>query len=545
MLFREFRTRPEAGRTLSLLQQLSDCVRDPGDLWTYHELLLFGKAYPRTPEIRAFCDRELRGFYRRILALDEESRAELDQSGIVGTRISYAYDEPQARWLHRRLGRAIDVDWELYDEKDDDPIADILPFILEPALADASDDPELSSADLVNAWRGDRSALEWLLNGILRIPVPYRQHFYNNLALPLKLKLAVDGPSRTTLDDCEPDELFLWNPEEARRSFDLVSEVKRQITIPAPVNKERGRQLLDLALGTLLPRLRELYPATHGNPAEVYDIPLERGVRIIFWFMKPAMRLPLEAGWGILLLKNNVPIGYGAGGLMEDRSEIAINVFDTFRGGEAAWLYAQYARVLHALGAAPWLVTRKYQIGFENEEGLVSGAYWFYDKMGFRSIDPDIRKLADAERKKIARQNGYRTPRRILKSLCGADVVLSLEGRNPKEFVEFPLSAAGVSAGKVLPDPGGDSAGGIEDRVLAEMTRRFGVGYEGWSDTEKERFAQTSLFVLAVPETQKWGQEDRRNLLDLCRLKGSSCEADYARAYRKNRRFFAALRNCR
>jgi hypothetical protein len=30
--------------------------------------------------------------------------------------------------------------------------------------------------------------------------------------------------------------------------------------------------------------------------------------------------------------------------------------------------------------------------------------------------------------------------------------------------------------------------------------------------------------------------------MDLCRLKGSACEADYARAFRRNRRFFAELR---
>ena len=541
ILFREIRLRPEPQRTLELLKRLSDFTLTSKDLFEYHEILLFGKAYPRTRELYRFCAEQLRGFYRRIQILDEDERAELNQSGIVGTRIYYPYDEPMVRWLILRLGKAIDVDWAAYDEKDDDPLADILPQMIEPALGDAADDQDLSSQNLVAAWRGRKSSLEWILNGMQRFPEAIRPQLYNNLALPLVLKLIPEGPSRTLLDDGEPDELFLWNPDEARAPFDLVAEVKRPLTIPEPQTEKRGRELLDLAYGTLLPRLRELFPATHGNPAEVYDIPLERGIRIILWFMKPERRLPLEAGWGLLLLKNNVPIGYGAGGMLENRSEIAINVFDTFRGGEAAWLYSQYARVFHALGAAPWLVTRKYQIGYENEEGIASGAYWFWDKLGFRSTDAAIRKLADAERRKIARQKGYRSQRRILKKLCEADIVLSLEGKDPKEYREFPLGAAGLAAGRVIKEVFDWQSDRLHERILTEMQRRFGVNYEGWSADERRGFAQMSLFVLAVPGMEKWPEKEKRAVLDLCRFKGSACEADYARSFRKNRKFFSEL----
>jgi hypothetical protein len=541
-LFREIRTRPEPRRTLELLKQLCGLPLAPKELLQLHELLLFGKAYPRTREMRRFCASELRAFHQRVSALDDDERAQLDQSGIVGTRIFYPYDEFSIRWLRKRLGTSFDVDWEAYDEKDDDPLSDVLPLLIEPALGDAADEPDFSSQDLIEACRGSQTALDWILDGFLRFPPPLRAHLYEQLALPLVLDLVPGGPSRTLLDDGEPQELFLWDPDEARRPFDLLREVQRPLDFPAPASKARGRELLDLTYGTLLPRLRELYPATHGNPAEVYDIPLERGIRIILWFMKPAMRLPWEAGWGLLLFKNHVPIGYGAGGMLEDRSEIAINVFDTFRGGEAGWLYSQYARVFHALGAAPWLVTRKYQIGHENEEGIASGAYWFYDKLGFRSTDAAVRKLADAERRKIAKQKGYRTPRRMLKKLCEADVVLSLEGREPADYREFPLGHAGLATAKVIGQVFEGKREGLEGRIFEEMRRRYGLSAEGWSADEKTRFAQMSLFVLAVPGSEKWPPQQLQAAMDICRLKGSPCEADYARAFRRNRKFFAELR---
>ena len=45
-----------------------------------------------------------------------------------------------------------------------------------------------------------------------------------------------------------------------------------------------------------------------------------------------------------------------------------------------------------------------YQLGHGNEEGLASGAWWFYYKLGFRPLDPDIRKLARRRRKLWSRR---------------------------------------------------------------------------------------------------------------------------------------------
>jgi hypothetical protein len=49
------------------------------------------------------------------------------------------------------------------------------------------------------------------------------------------------------------------------------------------------------------------------------------------------------------------------------------------------------------------------------------------------------------------------------------------------------------------------------------------------------------LFALAVPGIERWSERDRKRLFDLCRLKRGGLEADYARSFRGNRRFFEAL----
>lgn len=541
---RELRSYPNSSRVLTLLKGLVATASRPRALWTLHEFLLFYKAYPRSKAIRRFCETELNRFPQYIRALSDDEREGLAQTGIVGTRIYYPYDWATARWLMLRLGDTIEVDWRAYDQRDSDPLSEYLPLCIQPAEGDAADDPATTAQGFIEAARGPShgTSLAWVVDSFARaFADPVRQQIYNAMNLSLVMDLTPRGPSRTLLSDGQPSRLFIWDPEKARAKFDLMAEIKRPLRFPLPVPLRRGRALLDLAYGTLLPRLRELYPATHGNPAEVYDVALERGIRMILWFMVPEFRLPLEAGWGLLIFKNNVPIGYGAGGMLHDRSEIAINVFDTFRGGEAAWLYSQLARLLNNLCHAPWLVTRRYQIGYENEEGVASGSFWFYDKLGFRSVDPEIRKLADQERAQIARHKGYRTPRRVLKKLCQADVVLSLDGAPTAAYREFPLGNAGLAASGVIAEDFDGNRHDLQNRILVRLRQRFGVSCSGWTAHEKSRFAQMGLFVLALPHVDRWPTRDKIALFEFCRLKGSACEADYTRAFRKNGKFFEEL----
>ena len=68
---------------------------------------------------------------------------------------------------------------------------------------------------------------------------------------------------------------------------------------------------------------------------------------------------------------------------------------------ETAWVYAQTLRLLHQLHGTRAISVYPYQIGDDNEEAIASGAFWFYRKLGFRSMHPDLEKLAQAEERKV------------------------------------------------------------------------------------------------------------------------------------------------
>lgn len=543
LLLQELRTRPDAARTLALLKQVAKHSLSPSRLMDYHEHLLFYKAYPLSKAIRHFCEDELLRFTERINALDDYSRSQLDLSGIVGTKMTYAYEFPNAKWMISKIGKKIELDWDLLSENGNEGLENMLPIIMEASEGDAIDSPDVSMQDYLEAARGKYSALQWLLK---RLEETFSKQslwpVYDSLLLDLSYELIPPAPSRSLVEDHPPRELYLWNPQAARKQLNVAREVTKPLYIGPTVKPQRGRELLDLVHGALLVRLREYYGATRANPDEFYDIPVGRGMRLLLWFMIPEYRLPLETGLGFLLVKNGVPIGYGGGGMHAQRIEIAINIFDTFRGGDAAWIYAQTARVCYAMCGSPWLVARKYQMGGDNnKEGLQSGSFWFYYKMGFRSIDPEIREQAEAERRKIQKTKGYRTPVSILKQLSKEDAVLSLRGEDPGTYREPVLGEIGMLVPNLIAERYGGNRANLTGKVLKDLRKLIGANYFGWTKAEKERFVQMGLFMLAIPGIDKWNRRDLDKLIRLARFKGSIREGDYVKAMRHNLRFFEAL----
>src|SRR6185436_7683372 len=152
--------------------------------------------------------------------------------------------------------------------------------------------------------------------------------------------------------------------------------------------------------------------------ARVFQTNIGRGVDIFIMGLPANRRLPLRAYHAAMIFKNGVPIGYFEGISLFERMESGFNLYYTFRDGETAWLYARLLSIFrHLLGVTAFSID-PYQIGYENEEGIESGAFWFYRKLGFRPTSPEVTRLVLNEEKKIAARPGYRTSARILGKLA-------------------------------------------------------------------------------------------------------------------------------
>ena len=69
-----------------------------------------------------------------------------------------------------------------------------------------------------------------------------------------------------------------------------------------------------------------------------------------------------------------------------------------------------------ALGVTSFSID-PYQLGFENEEAIASGAFWFYRKLGFRPTDRGVARLVAREEERLAADPAYRS---LAAPRCGA-----------------------------------------------------------------------------------------------------------------------------
>jgi hypothetical protein len=149
--------------------------------------------------------------------------------------------------------------------------------------------------------------------------------------------------------------------------------------------------------------------------------------------MKPDHQLPLESYVGYTL-QNGYP-AYGAwcsGDIL-----FGINVHDAYRGGESGFILSQLLRVYRQAFHVEYFEVEPYQFGKDNPEGIASGAYWFYHKYGFRSLDKDLYALAETEQKTMRSKPGYRTSQRMLKKFVDSNVALNLGKGVPPTMYSF------------------------------------------------------------------------------------------------------------
>jgi hypothetical protein len=199
-------------------------------------------------------------------------------------------------------------------------------------------------------------------------------------------------------------------------------------------------------------RYRELYGFTHGDPKYVYRAELGRGVELFVVGLPPEKRLPLRAYHSAMIYKNGVPIGYFEGLSLFERMESGFNLYYTFRDGETAWLYARTLNVMHHFTGVTAFSLDPYQIGHENEEGIESGAFWFYRKLGFRPTRKDTLQLTMKGRREDQNAQGISHPCATLRKLAQSPMIFELDAERVGDWDRFQIRKIGFKAQRGLND---------------------------------------------------------------------------------------------
>ncbi|MEY3161871.1 MAG: hypothetical protein RIT25_1862 [Planctomycetota bacterium] len=495
-----------------------------------HDAACFLRACPDDEAVRAAAHALLTGFAgRRDL---KRFRRALADTGIAGTETLYPYFGPTARWLAQRFPGKLHVYWDNVDE--DGPLEERLQLLASWSETPGLDEVAWPMRTWVKRLAGpDLTDAEWLLQRCARVGRDQRasDQLYEELGLELNLLPGEDTPART--HELLPVRKVHHHVAPLRHDRpDLAAMLKVRLRERRLTGTEATR-VVTLARECMIARQRDLDAFAHGDPDDVRLFECEDGIAFAVIGVQPAYRLQLESVYAFLTLRNGVPIGYVLTSGLMGSTEIAYNVFDAWRGAEAARLYGLVVAVAHQLYGSDTFTVYPYQLGGDgNDEGLASGAWWFYQKLGFRARDPKVLRLMERELGRMARDPKHRSSIATLKQLATANVYWSKGAQREDVIGIFPLEAIGVATTDLLARRFGADRERGEATCAAELAALCGArDWKRWPAAERLWWLRWAPMLCAIPALPRWPVAARRNLVAVVRAKGGRCEADFVRRF--------------
>jgi len=292
----------------------------------------------------------------------------------------------------------------------------------------------------------------------------------------------------------------------------------------------------------MVTRARDLYTFTAASLKDACLIAGGDGLEFFCVGVDPEQRLLLDAVYGILTVRNGVPIGYALFSALWRSSEVAYNVFESFRGGESAWVYGRLLAAIHAMFGADTFTIDPYQLGHHNDEGLESGAWWFYYKLGFRPRDPAIARLASSEAAKVAARKGYRTGPGTLRKLVSANLFLQLGPPRADVLGAIPTGSIGLAVTDYLSGRFGSDRERATAELAAEAAARLGVdGWRRWPAGERLFWERWAPLVALMPGLDGWSAAEKRDLAAVIRAKGGRREREFVARFDAHPRLCEAI----
>jgi hypothetical protein len=554
----ELKTRFSARESRSVEKVLTRIARqkvsDVETLIRLHEILLFLSAYPPSARVRALSESILKDFAKRVDGL-RETDADLttletpEVSGIAGTSVTDTFSYYIVRWLLNRHARQIKFDWDWFD--DESRLAETWPRFMPLLEEDAFVEANVPYTNWLRAAsRGRRRELSWLLQQFERLQLADKEkaELYNSQKLYVAWTFSF-RESRTGMRLPVRNIFYHREPLIQRRDVSLKDELEK----PSPALKrhspQAGAAILDMTRVASSVRYRELYGFTHGDARKVFQTNLGRGIDVFIVGVPPGPRLPLRAYHAAMIFKNGVPVGYFEGISLFERMESGFNLYYTFREGETAWLYARILNIFrHLLGVTAFSLD-PYQIGFENEEGIESGAFWFYRKLGFRPTNPDVMKLVLNEEEKLATRTNYRTTPHTLRKLAEGSMIFELEkplrsapGESRSgDWDRFQVRKIGLAVQRHMAAKFAGDAEKFRAAAVKELVRVLGVKTNDWREAGLSAFSDFAVTLSLVDDLSRWNKVEKEALVKIIRAKATSDESAYLKLMQKHVRLRAAM----
>ncbi|HEY0408391.1 MAG TPA: hypothetical protein VGC89_21835 [Pyrinomonadaceae bacterium] len=549
-LKRRFGTSESRSVEKTLAQLAARRFTDAASLIRFHEILLFLRAYPHSPATLRQAEDLLDSFHQRVEHLQTAGAEDLyaltepEVSGIAGTSFSALWGYDIVRHLNARHPMRVEIDWQDYEGAATliAVLKILLPFFEDGAYVEYPV-PYLKWLRAAKA-RGERD-LACLLRCFEHYDVSPKEKaaLFEALKIWVHWELGNSQATRTKMRRRARRIFYHDRPLLGRRDVSLARELDDTSPLPlTKLSRVEGETLLALGRDTMTVRYRELHGFTYGDARRVIRVDAGRGVEFYIWGVPARRRLPLLAYHSVLICKNGVPAGYSESLSLFERSECGLNLFYTFRDGESAWIYARLLRLFRQYLGVTVFSIDPYQLGFKNEEGIASGAFWFYRKLGFRPIQAKLARLVLNEERRIAARPGYRTPARALRQLATGHLLYETPAAKHRgDWDGFHIRNIGLAIQRRMVE----RFDGLEQKMrracVSRVARVLGAQTNNWNDDERRAFSDLALVLDLIPDLSRWSHEERQAVVRIVRAKAAAKELRYARLLQRHSKLRARL----
>ncbi|HTT10990.1 MAG TPA: hypothetical protein VMG60_08890 [Burkholderiaceae bacterium] len=511
------------------------------DLVRLQRAICFLTAFPEDGRVRGAARVLADTFHDRVRRLPHAERARLDDSGTAGTVTRHVYCASAAHWLARRFGASVELDWPALSG---DSVAALLAPSLHPLERDVLEFPTRTMRRWFERARGGRhgTALAWLLAQAPRNRDANErfQRDFDAAEVPLAWHLG-DGPGSITRNRLRMH--VAWRTGAMRRpGADVRAAILQPLDSVQLLSRGAAARVLDVWRAALWSRTRTTLHVERPNLDECYLGDFGAGLQMAAIGIESAARGVLEPSFGYLLMANGVPIGYGGFTPLFAQVNTGINVFPEFRGSEAAFAFEQALRLMHTLTGCVRFLVNPYQFGAGNDEALQSGAYWFYYRLGFRSAQSGVRRLAQREFERLQADRRYRVPIAVLRRLAACDLHLDLtDDAARRGFDENWLPALVGAIADASAGSGEPNRAAAQRKLAVQLARALRIDLATWSRHERAGLELFAPLLAQIEDLHGWPDRDKDALAQLCRARWATRERDYVGRMRDHDRLREAF----
>lgn len=527
---------------LDVLKELEGAVlRSARQVVRLHDLLCFFAAYPENEHVLRFVRRMLSSFHLRQDLI--RHRDALAGTGIVGTTTYYRFFAPTARWLAGRWPEFLTIDWREFDQQEkledwlrrlalygESPGLDEYPFTVRQWLERLKGPAETDAAFLIRRFAA------------LPIDTHTWEMLYNALDPPLVLHPGPGTPNRTHAS--YPAARVCYQDRPLRRSkLRPRKAIRREPDSVRVLSAREGRKIVDLARTVMVAFSRELDVFSFGSHRDVTLVESGRGLSFALLGAVPERRLVFEAVYGYLALQNGVPVGYGTVSSLFKSSEIAFNVFAPYRGHGTSNIFLGLLSAVRHLFGSDTFTLYPYQLGEDNPEAIRSGAWWFYQKLGFRPRDAEVLALMERELKQMKRRSGHRSSAATLRRLAAANLYLHLDRKRNDVVGILPLARVGLHVTDLLARRFGSDRARASRECVREAKKLLGIAADS-SGPRGQRLAWEwwAPLVSVLPDIEQWKAKEKKALAGVIDAKGGDSERRFVLQFDEHARLRRAIR---